>query len=115
MVLGSVAPNTSGAYRTGDVFFARQAEMTFDGVFSLAPHPMVRASSRLWADRRSTASAVRVAELPSLIPADAGYYGLSLVVASHTVLIVSMLAHACQFAFLVLFETPRASTSPLPD
>ena len=88
--------------------------MTFDGVFSLAPHPMVHASSRLWADRRSTASAVRLAELPSLTRADAGYYGLSLVVASHTVLIVSMLAHACQFAFLVLFETPRPSTSPLP-
>ena len=38
----------------------------------------------------------------------AGFYGLSLVVASHTVLFVSMLAHACQFAFLVFFENPRA-------
>ena len=38
---------------------------------------------------------------------DAGYYGLSLIVGSLTVLFVSLAAHACQFAFLVWFENPR--------
>lgn len=40
-----------------------------------------------------------------------GYYGLSLIVASETVLFVSLAAHACQFGFLVYFENPRASLS----
>ncbi|KAK4053652.1 phosphatidylethanolamine N-methyltransferase [Microbotryomycetes sp. JL221] len=37
----------------------------------------------------------------------AGYYGLSLIVASETVLFVSLAAHACQFGFLVYFENPH--------
>ena len=40
-----------------------------------------------------------------------GYYGLSLIVASETVLFVSLAAHACQFGFLVYFENPRQSFS----
>lgn len=36
-----------------------------------------------------------------------GYYGVSLMCASYTVLFVSIAAHALQFAFLILFETPR--------
>jgi len=37
----------------------------------------------------------------------AGYYGISLMTASYTVLFVSIIAHAAQFAFLTLVENPR--------
>jgi hypothetical protein len=37
----------------------------------------------------------------------AGYYGLSIIVASYTVLFVSIAAHAAQFGFLLWFENPR--------
>ena len=43
----------------------------------------------------------------------AGFYGLSLIVGSYALLFVSMAAHAAQFAFLVFFENPRTSSSPL--
>lgn len=36
-----------------------------------------------------------------------GYYGVSLMCASYTVLFGSIAAHALQFAFLILVETPR--------
>jgi phosphatidylethanolamine N-methyltransferase len=37
----------------------------------------------------------------------AGYYGISLMMASYMVLFVSLIAHAAQFAFLILVENPR--------
>ena len=40
----------------------------------------------------------------------AGFYDLSFIMGSHSLLLVSMTAHAAQFAFLALFENPRTST-----
>ena len=37
----------------------------------------------------------------------AGYYGMALITGSHMVLLVSLMAHACQFAFLHVVENPR--------
>jgi phosphatidylethanolamine N-methyltransferase len=37
----------------------------------------------------------------------AGFYGISLMTASYRVLFISILAHASQFAFLILVETPH--------
>jgi hypothetical protein len=66
-------------------------DLIFDGVFLLAPHPMYSVGY-------------------------AGYYGISLIVASPAVLFLSMAGHAAQFGFLVWFENPRALSpfSPLP-
>ncbi|KAJ3509898.1 hypothetical protein NLJ89_g4975 [Agrocybe chaxingu] len=65
----------------GDCFFQRGA-LVFDGVFELAPHPMYSVGY-------------------------AGYYGLSMISGSYAVLFASLVAHAAQFAFLVLFENPH--------
>ncbi|KDQ08942.1 hypothetical protein BOTBODRAFT_37465 [Botryobasidium botryosum FD-172 SS1] len=65
----------------GDVFFERGA-LVFDGVFEMAPHPMYSVGY-------------------------AGYYGLSMIIGSYSLLFVSLIAHAAQFGFLVWFENPH--------
>ncbi|WVN90038.1 uncharacterized protein L203_105271 [Cryptococcus depauperatus CBS 7841] len=72
------------AWYWGDTFWSMvmQHDLVFDGVYEIAPHPMYSVGY-------------------------AGYYGLSMVVGSYTVLFASLAAHAAQFAFLLWFENPH--------
>lgn len=66
----------------GDFFYAKNVQLTFDGIFELFPHPMYTVGYSL-------------------------YYGYTLIVRSYTMFFVSLAAHLMQLTFLVAVEEPH--------
>lgn len=82
--------------------------LTFDGVYEIAPHPMYSVG---YAGYYVSIPMIEFNNLDSESNAN-GSQGISLFSASYTVFTVSLIAHAAQFAFLVLVEDPRKATIP---
>ncbi|KAF2203185.1 phosphatidylethanolamine N-methyltransferas-like protein [Delitschia confertaspora ATCC 74209] len=80
------------AWYWGDFFYLIDQQLTFDGVFEMAPHPMYTVGY-------------------------AGYYGICFMTASYKLTFFSVLAHAAQMAFLIYVENPhidKTYNSPPP-
>lgn len=73
------------AWYWGDFFYLVDQDLTFDGVFELAPHPMYSIGY-------------------------VGYYGIAMMAASYKVLFISIVAHVAQLVFLTIVENPHVST-----
>mmetsp|Transcript_15198 Transcript_15198/g.62222 ORF Transcript_15198/g.62222 Transcript_15198/m.62222 type:complete len:718 (-) Transcript_15198:1406-3559(-) len=70
------------AWYWGDFWFRLETNLIFDGIFELFPHPMYTVGYL-------------------------AYYGLSLITRSHTLLVVSLVAHSLQIFFLAFIEEPH--------
>lgn len=70
------------AWYWGDFFYLIDQDLTFDGVFELAPHPMYSIGY-------------------------VGFYGIAMMAASYKVLFISIIGHAAQLAFLAFVENPH--------
>lgn len=74
------------AWYWGDFFYLIDQDLTFDGVFELAPHPMYSIGY-------------------------VGFYGIAMMAASYKVLFISIIGHAAQLAFLAFVESPHIERS----